>query len=47
MSILYDTYIAGLVQNCSKSSALAVELLQYCSDTSDIIISFKSAKFVI
>ena len=24
------THIGGLVQNCSNSSALAMELLQYC-----------------
>ena len=33
-----DLYIDGLVQDCSNSSALAVELLQPCTKTSIYII---------
>ena len=40
--IYYNEYIDGLVQNCSISSALAMEILQYFkqSHVNIIIISF-------
>ena len=31
---MYDGYIDGLVQDCSNSSALAMELLQSCAKPS-------------
>ena len=33
-SVLFEGYIDGLVQDCSNSSALAMELLQSCTKPS-------------
>ena len=33
-AMLYVLYIDGLVQDCSNSNALGIELLQYCTKPS-------------